>query len=232
MRKLHLLALAALIMLGLSGCEKAKVANDASADVFVKSIINPQGATVYTAVYSVFSYNQMTSVSVLSTAGSTAVQLKNYENGGNSFFNEPVDADYSATAPATGIYTFNVKFSDGEEKTFTNSLSSATLLPANITSVAKTALGDSVIISWNPIANTHAYQLKVTKGTTDVFYQRPFMYEKPALIANPRYAIPINVFSSAGTGSFNFELTGILFESTTSYDYYQAISSSTKTVDL
>lgn len=220
----------ALIMMGLSGCEKAKVANDAAADVFVKSIVNAQGAIVYTAIHSVFSYNKMTSVTAQTPAGQT-VQLTNFENGGNSFFNEPVDADYSSAPPTAGSYSYLVKFNDGEEKTFTNALSSATLLPANITSLAKNASGDSIYISWNAITNTHAYQLKVMKGTIQTYYRPAFNDISVPLLTNLRIGLPTSTFANTGSGTYTFEITGLLFE-TTAYDYIQAISSATKDITL
>ena len=231
MKKLQLISLAALILLGFSGCEKAKITNQATADVFVKAIKNAQGATVYTAVHSVFSYNVMKSVSATSPDGTTK-QLTNYENGGNSFFNEPVAADYSTTIPTIGTYTYLAKFNDGEEITYTNVLSAASILPANITSLAKTANGDSVYIKWDAIATAHAYQLKVLKGTTQVYYQPAFADASVPLKPNLKLGFRVsNLTSNAGTGTYDFELTGLLFESTT-YDYLQAISTSTQSIEL
>lgn len=230
MKKLHLLALVALIMLGLSGCEKVKVENVASADVFLKTIKNTQGVTVYTTVHSVFSYNKMSTVSVTSP-GSSTILLQNFENAGYSFFNEPAATDYSATQPTAGPYTYTVKFDDGEEKIYTNSLSSSAILPANITALAKTANGDSVYIKWDAITSTHAYQLKIMKGTTQVYFQPPFSDASSPLKSSLRLAFPINTVTSSGTGTYTFELTGLLFE-TTAYDYLQAISVSTSDIAL
>src|SRR5665648_311611 len=217
MKKVHLLTLIALIILGLSGCEKAKRQNVALADTFVKAIKNEQGVTVYAAVHSVFSYNVMKSVSVTSPGGTT-IQLPNFENGGNSFFNEPVLADYSTTGPAAGVYTFLVKFNDGEEITYTNTLATSTLQPANITSLSKSASGDSVYIYWDAIATTHAYQIKVMKGTTEVFFQPAFADASLPLKANLKYGFRLSNLTTSGSGTYDFELTGLLYESTT-YDY-------------
>ncbi len=231
MRILHLISLTALVILSFSGCEKAKVTNQATADVFVKSIKNAQGATVYAVIHSVFSYNVMKSVSVTSPDGTTK-QLTNYENGGNSFFNEPAVTDYSVTAPLAGTYTYLAKFNDGEEITYTNALSAATILPANITLLAKSATADSVYIKWDAIASAHAYQLKVMKGTTQVYYQPAFVDASVPLKPNLRLGFRVsNLTSNAGSGTFDFELTGLLFESTT-YDYLQAISSSIQRIVL
>ena len=217
-------------MVGLSGCEKAKVQNEASADVFVKAIKNAQGATIYTAVHAVFSYNVMSSVSVKYPNG-TIMQLTDFESAGNSFYNEPVDADYLSTPPTAGTYTYTVKFNDGEEKTYTNSLSSSALAPANITSLAKSVNGDSVYIKFDAIASTHAYQLKVMKGTTQVYYQPPFADGSVPLKQNLRLGIPLLTLTSSGSGTYSFLLTGLLFE-TSAYDYLQAISTSTMDIAL
>ncbi len=230
MKKLHYLTLIALIMMGLSGCEKGKVANVATADAFVQSIKNAQGAAVFTVVHSVFSYNTMTSVKVTAPDG-TSKQLTNYENGGNSFYNEPVDADYSATLPVAGTYTYLVKFNDGEEITYTNALSSTNLLPATITSLAKTADGDSVYISWNALTNTHAYQIKVTKGTTEVYSSAPFVDNSTPKKLNLKVGFSLLNLTSNITGTYTFSIAGLLYE-TTAYDYLQAISTTTQDVAL
>jgi hypothetical protein len=230
MKKVHVIALGALIVIGLSGCEKIKVQNEASADVFVKAIKNAQGTTVYTSIHSVFSYNKMTSVSVKSPGG-TAMQLINFDNSGNSFYNEPATSDYLPTPPMTGNYTYTVIFDDGEEKTYTNSLSSSVLATANITSLAKTANGDSVYIKWDAIPGTHAYQLKVMKGTTQIYYQPAFADGSVPLKPNLRLGFLTSNLNSSGSGTYTFDLSGLLFEST-AYDYLQSISSSSKDIEL
>ena len=230
MKKLQLVAFVALIMLGLSGCEKVKVENQASVDVFVKAIKNAQGVTVYTPVHSVFSYNKMSTVSVTSPSGSTT-QLINFENGGNSFFNEPAVSDYLTTTPTVGSYSYIVKFDDGEEKTYTNALASTVLLPATITSLAKSAGGDSVYIKWDAITSTHAYQLKIMKGTTQIFYQPAFVDGSVPLKTNLKLGFLLNTLTASGPGTYTFELSGLLFEST-AYEYIQAISTATKDIAL
>ena len=226
MRKLQLLTLVALTIFGLSGCEKAKVTNEASADVFVKAIKNAQGVAVYTVIHSVFSYNVMKSVSVKSPDGTT-LQLTNYENGGNSFYNAPAIAEYTTTPPVAGTYTYLVKFNDGEEITYTNSLSSSSILPANITSLTKKLAGDSVVITWDAIPTTHAYQFKILKGTTEIYTPDPFTSPNASL----RLAFPVSGFTSTGSGTYTFEVTGLLFE-TTAYTYIQAISTTSADIAL
>jgi len=233
MKKLQLMAILALIMLGFSGCKKEKVANEAAVDVFIKAIKNTQGATVYTVIHSVFSFNTMTSVSVTSPDG-TIKELTNPGSGGSSFYNIPLDADYFPSLPASSIgsYTYHVKFNDGEEITYTNSLSTATILPANITSLAKSANGDSVYIQWDAIPNVNSYQVEITKGTTQIYYSDKFYDGSTPLKPNLRLGFNLyNLNSAAGTGTFTFNINGMLYE-TTDYSYLQATSTSSSDIAL
>jgi len=213
MKKLHLLALVALIMLGLSGCEKATVQNEAFVDVFIKSIANAQGMPVYAAQHTVISYNGgIKSVSIVSPDGATMQLDGDPIDTGYSFYNEPAETDYLTTLPAAGIYTYTVTFDDNEVKTYTNSLSALSILPANILSLQKSADGDSVYISWASVINAHAYQLKVLKGATQVIATNPFT------VVTPKVGIPVTSLNSSGAGVYTFQLSGLYFESTTTYD--------------
>jgi len=218
--KLQLLSLATLILLGLSGCQKAKVTNQASADVFIKAIKNTQGTPVFTVINSVFSFNTITSVSVTSPDG-TKKELTNPGNSGNSFYNIPVDADYLQALPssAIGSYTYLVKFNDGEEITYTNSLSNLTIQPANITSLAKSANGDSVYVKWDAIPNVNFYQVEITKGATQIYYSDKFYDGSTPLKASLRLGFRLyNLTTTGGTGAFRFNINGLLYETAT-YDY-------------
>ena len=230
MKKLHVMTLAALIMLGLSGCEKAKVVNVASADVFIKAIKNDQGIPVYAAIHSVFSYNTMTSVSAKSPDG-TSIALINYMNTGNSFYNDPPVTAYSTTLPPVGAYTYAVKFNDGEEIPYSNTLSSSALLPANITSLVKSAKGDSVYISFDAIAGVDFYQIKVRKEDKQVFIAENLIDQSSPKKTNLRYPFLLSSLTSSISGTYTFEITGLLYEST-AYDYLQAISTATKDIAL
>jgi hypothetical protein len=229
MKKLHLLALVLLIMIGLSGCEKAAVNNEAAADVFIKAITNPQGVTVYAAIHSVFSYNKMKSVSVVAPDGTTT-QLINYQNAGNSFYNEPAITDYLPTIPPVGIYAYTVTFDDGTVLAYTNTLSDANILPSNIT-LTKTTAGDSVYISWSAIANVNTYQLKVQSATAQVFFVTGLVDNSNPKRTILKMGFLTNNLTSGTSGNYTFTLSGLLFESL-DFTYLQAMSSATKDITL
>ena len=232
MRKLQLAALGFFILLGFTGCKKNTTADIGLADVFVQTIKNPADTsqTLYAVVNSVISTNIMTSATVVAPNNST-MQLANYANSGNSFYNDPV---YSATSPSPGVYNYSVKFQDGQSMAYSNTLLTTTLPPPFIKSLSKTVLGDSIKIVWKAIPNAQAYTLKVTTGTGAssvlVFYAAPFYDSSTIPKAILTYGLPIGSVSY-GAGIYTFELDALLYEST-AYTYVQAIGISTKDITL
>ena len=233
MKRLPLLILGFCILLGLIGCKKNTTADVAAADVFIQSTRNVNDTTqiLYAVVNSIFSYNPMTSVSVVDP-NSTTTQLTNYANLGNSFYNEPV---YSANLPSIGVYNYSVKFADGQTKAYTNTLLATTLPTPIITALGKTARNDSVNITWKAVPNAQAYQMKVTKGTgsslTQVFYLAPFIDGSTPLRPVLPMGVPLSTDSAYGGGTYTFEVDALLYEST-DYTYIQAIGISTKDFTL
>ena len=233
MKKLSVLALGFCALVGLIGCNKSAVTDVATADVFVQSTKNPNDTTqtVYAAVSSIFSYNPMSGVTVVAPDNST-MQLTNYANLGNSFYNDPV---YSATLPVTGVYNYAVKFQDGQTIAYTNTLLSTTLAPPVITSLSKNMAADSINITWKAVPNAEAYQLKITKGTgaslVVVFYAAPFIDASTPLRSVLTFGVPLGTVSSYGGGTYTFEIDALLYE-TSAYTYIQAVGVSTKNITL
>ena len=192
MNKLIFITLVFSILLGLNGCKKSTVTDVATADVFVQSTINPNDTTqtVYAVVSSIFSYNPMSSVTVVAPDNST-MQLTNYANLGNSFYNDPV---YSANPFQQGVYNYTVKFQDGQTAAYTNTLLPTTIAPPTIKSVSKTLAGDSINLRWNAVPNAEAYQMKITKGSGSslivVYYTVPFVdSSNPPRSAGHRFVV-------------------------------------------
>lgn len=233
MKKLPLFMLVFCILPGLIGCKKATTVDVAAADVFIQSIKNPNDTTqfLYAAVNSIFSYNPMSSVSVVDP-GNNTMQLTNYANLGNSFYNDPV---YSANLPSFGVYNYTVKFTDGQTKTYTNTLLATTLPPPVITALGKTAKNDSINITWKAVPNAQAYQMKVTKGTgsslTQVYYLAPFIDGSTPLRSVLTMGVPLSTVSAYGGGTYTFEVDALLYEST-DYTYIQAVGISIKDYTL
>lgn len=229
MKKIHLLAIVLLIMVGLSGCEKSAVTDSASADVFIKALTNDKGVTVYSAVHSVFSYNVMKSVTVVAPDG-TQSQLLNYQNAGYSFYNEPISTDYLPTIPTAGVYTYTVTFNDGTVTTYSNSLASTAILPPILT-ITKTVAGDSVYVSWGAIANVDTYRLEVTTGTTQMFYADGMVDNNSPKKAILKLGFAKSSLTAGVSGIYTFTLTGFLYESA-DFTYLQATSADTEQITL
>ena len=241
MKKLHLITFISFILVSLSGCEKATIVDQATADAFIQSVKNPNDTAqvVFALVHSVFSYNLMTGVNVSApiTTGSTdtiTTNLINYANMGNSFYNNPV---YLTSLPTPGAYSYKVTFKDGQVISFTNTLTYNILIPPNITFLIKSAASDSIYISWKAVTNAQAYQIKVTKGTkigpsaTQVFYDAPFIDTSNPLRSNLTVGVPQSALISYGTGTYTFEVDALLYESAVGGSL-QAIGTSTQTITL
>jgi len=241
MKKLHIILLISFILYGLAGCEKATIVDQATADAFIQSIKNPTDTAqvVFAVVHSVFSYNRMTSVTVIApitaaSPDSITTNLINYANMGNSFYNNPV---YSVSLPTPGSYTYDVTFKDGQAISFNNTLTYNILIPPNITFLAKNATPDSIDISWNAVTNAQAYQVKVTKGTLtgpsaiQVFYVAPFIDLSSPLRTNLTIGVPLSTVLSYGAGTYTFEVDALLYESTVGGSL-QAIGTSTQAITL
>lgn len=242
MKKLHIIITISFVLYSLAGCEKATIVDQATADAFIQSIKNPNDTSkiVFAVVHSVFSYNLMTSVSVVAPAGTSSsdsitTTLVNYANMGNSFYNNPV---YSTSLPTPGAYTYKVTFKDGQVISFSNTLTYNILIPPNITSLVNNGSADSIEISWNAVTNAQAYQVKVTKGTktgasaTQVFYAAPFIDTSNPLRSNLTIGVPLSTLISYGTGIYTFEVDALLYESTVGGSNLQAIGTSTKAITL
>ena len=215
-----------MISISFTGCEKTKVVNIATVDTFIRSIKSPADTskTVYAVIQSAFSYNLIASVTAVAPAGET-LTLTNPSKSGNSFYYTPADSAYSVSLPTLGTYNYTVTFKNKEEITYTNVLSSSVLPPPTIISIAKSADLDSVYITWKALANVNAYQLKVSKGNTPVFYQPPFMDTSNPLKPILKMGFSMGTFSSTGTGVYTFNLDGMLFENSDN-TYIQAVGSS------
>jgi len=241
MKKIYIIIFTSFILFGLAGCEKATIIDQASADAFIQSIKNPADTSkiVFAVVHSVFSYNLMSSVSVMAPISATSpdsitTNLINYAKMGNSFYNNPV---YSASLPTPGTYSYTVTFKDGQVISFSNTLTYNILIPPNITFLAKNVTPDSIDISWDAVANAQAYQVKVTKGTmtgasaTQVFYVAPFIDLSIPLRTNLTIGVPLSTVLSYGTGPYTFEVDALLYESTVG-SYLQAIGTATRVITL
>jgi hypothetical protein len=216
-----------LILMTFCGCEQTTVTNVATADVFIKTIIN-EGDTLFGTAHSVVSFNRMSFVSVKSPAGDS-IPLPGNVDGGISIYKNPSlsSDDYSKVLPLTGTYTYNVKFKDKSQQVFNNTLGADFLLPAVIDSLFKSSDGQSLVLKWSPVQGAQFYQIRVTTGNTEVIPAK--LYSSTG--GDEEVQFPIASFSQYMPGIFTFELDALLYEST-NYLLLQAMSNSNGSISL
>jgi hypothetical protein len=153
----------------------------------------------------VTSYTAMDTVIVTEPAGAPA--LKSYDNTYLSFVNEPDLEDYETTPPMSGTYTYNVKFSNGEESVVSNSITSPFVAPAQ--NVAVTEVTESnvttVNLTWDAVDNVDYYSIKATQGTTTIYSLSGSLEAGE----NGEVKFPISGFSAYIPGTINFEIIAV-----------------------
>ena len=227
LRIIYLLLVVVLSISGFTSCEKETIANQATADVFIKSIVF-QGDTLYGLAYSAFSFNGIKQVSVKPPQGDSLI-LPDKVDGGISVFKDPsIEAeDFSSVLPTPGVYTFRVTFKDNVQTSYPNTLGANFLLPAVIDSLGKSQSGQSVVLKWIPVAEAQAYQVKVTKGDTEIIPSKLYAAQADLL----RIEFPIASFSPHLPATFTIVLDALMFESSGTRQL-QAMSVSLGSIDL
>jgi len=206
---IHQLIWSLLVLIAFTSCEQATVTNVATADVFIKTIID-QGDTLFGVAHSVVSYNRMSAASVKSPKGDS-IPLPGITDGGISIFKEPslTSGDYSKVPPLAGTYSYDVTFKDKSVQVLSNTLGADFLLPAVIDSLILSSDGQSIVLKWSPVNAAQYYQIRVTNGNTEVLPAR--LYPSSGTL---EVQFPIGSFSRYMPGTFTFELDALLFEST------------------
>lgn len=224
--RIDLFILLIFIFLGFMSCEKTTVTNQATADVFIKSILY-QGDTLHGAAHSVFSYNGIKEVSVKTPQGDTLLLPSESDQGISVYLDPSIDGgNYSVLPPSPGTYTYRVIFKDGTKTTLTNILGGNYLVPAKIDSIARSADGQFVILKWEPVKDAQGYQIRITKGNTEVVAAKSYFQ-----LDKLRIEYPISSFSPYLPGTFTVELDALLFESS-AHQSLQAMSVATGSADL
>jgi hypothetical protein len=215
-----------LFLLGFFSCEKAAVTNQATADVFIKSIAF-QGDTLYGVAHSVFSYNRINQVSVKIPSGDTLLLPSQIDNG-ISFYKDPSlnSGDFNVAPPSTGIYSYRITFKDKSQTTLSNTLGANYLLPARIDSLGRSADGRYLVLKWNPVNEAQGYQIRIVKGKDEVISAKTYFQ-----LNSLRVQFPISSFNSFLPGTFTVELDAFLFESA-AHQQLQAMSVAKDSIQL
>ena len=226
--RIKLSVLVILILSGLSSCRKQSAADNAMVDVYVKSILIGGHPLPYFALeHLVSGTDAMNSVAVHTPDGVTD-SLSSVDSS-NTYYELIPTYDvggYTPTLPTPGTYTYDIKFSDGIQKTFTNSLGPGYLVPATNFSLVESADASSVSVTWDQVSGAQAYQLLVTIGGITVF-SSSFIPQS----SNTSTVLATSNLSSYIPGTFTFELDAVMFESS-EHKLVQAVSATTATIDL
>jgi hypothetical protein len=187
-----------------AGCNDDPAPAEAYPDVYVRSMMS-EGSAVYAVAQMVTSYTAMDTVIVTGPVG--APSLKSYDNTHLSFVNEPASEDYEVTPPMSGTYTYNVKFSNGEELSVSNSITSPFVAPAQNMAVVEVTENNvtTVKLTWDAVANTDYYSIKATQGTTTIYSLSGSL----EIGKNGEVRFPISGFSAYIPGTINFEVVAI-----------------------
>lgn len=226
MERINLSVLAIFILSGLSSCRKQSATDGATVDVFVKSVL-VSGHPYFAVTHLVSGTDAMKTVTVRTPDGVTESLIS--IDPSNIYYDLLPTFDvggYTPNLPTPGTYTYNIKFNDGIEKTFTNTLGSGYLLPSANLSLVESADAGFVGVTWNQVTGAQAYQLLVSIGGITVFSSA---YVSQSL--NLSTVLPVSTLSAYLPGTFTFELDAISFESS-DFKLVQAVSESTATIDL
>lgn len=224
--KIPLPALIILFLLGLSSCQQTTVTNTATADVFIKTIIN-QGDTLFGTAHSLVSFNRIASAAVKTPKGDS-IPITGTTDGGISVYKDPSleRGDYKKVLPLAGIYTYDVTFKDKTTQVVTNTLGTDYVLPPVINSLVKSADGQSVVLDWSSVQGAQLYQIRITSGNNEVI---PATLYSPTGVLEVQF--PITSFSRYMPGTFTVELDALLFESA-DFRLLQAMGTSNGTITL
>jgi hypothetical protein len=226
MKNISLSFLALILLLIGFSCKKSNTPNDATADVFARSLLY-NGIIGYSTVHSVTSYSGMTAVSVETPDGVTFSLLKQ-DGTGTAFLKDTSMAGLypSQQPPVTGDYTYHVTFANGEQKVYTNNLANDFLLPPVIDSLYVKPNGTTVRLKWEPVAGAQAYQIRISSGQNIILPWLQF-----ADVSGMYTERLISYFVNYLPGTLTFELRAVKYE-TSDEKYVQAIGSAAASIDL
>jgi hypothetical protein len=199
-------ALVIMILLVSLSCKKEKRNDTAAVDVYAKSVLS-DGNPVYGLVHTVLGHAVIAEVTV-TTPGGTTQQLTG-DSQKLIFYNLPLTPDsYSATPPQPGTYIYDITFDDGVKQVVTNELGADFLTPPIITSIAKSADGLSVNLTWEELPGVEYFELTIYRQKTVLFTS------KFAPVSGNTINIPKAVITDFLPGwSYKYQLDAFIYES-------------------
>ena len=189
-----LMLLLAFVSVMFTSCKEDTPASDATTGVIVRSVMQ-NGVPVYATVHQVLGNVPMDTVIVTDPAGSV---YGLHKNNGNpyEFILEPTLEQYSATPPMEGQFTYKVKFDNGDEKSYGNSIIAPYIAPSQNIAVTRATVNNqqAVILTWDAVPNAEVYSFTVTSGGTNIYYSDQLFSLAPG--ENGKINFPLSGFSS------------------------------------
>ena len=165
--------------------------DDAYGDVILKKVNTPNGIR-YKEVFFAGGIDINATGCTVTTPDGTSYDLAEFWAGPGKV--NSMAGVMTAVIPAAGDYTFTLSFSDGYEKTITDTLEDTEIdLPMPFT-VEYTSGGDTITLSWEAVDNADLYCVKVTE--LDMAGTKPLF--KLAQLPTTETSVTINI--DGGTG--------------------------------
>ncbi len=138
---------------------------DAFADVFVKRVKSPQGDK-YGLIF--YAGGQGLTKTTANTPDGKQYELAEFWKGAGNMRRHPANNEMTSQMPDTGVYSFAMEFSDGDQITLKDTLFSDEIPAIGAITVNHAAGSDSVKVQWSSVPGVDVYYVKLTdKGKNE-----------------------------------------------------------------
>jgi hypothetical protein len=222
---IYFLLFIAFISVMFTSCKKDEPTPEVTTGVIVRSIMR-NGVPVYATIHQVIGSFPMDTVVVTGPSGSVFGLSK---NSGNlyDFILDPALEQYSTTPPMPGPFSYKVKFQNGVEKSFANSITDPFLAPSQNIAATKATVNNqqAVVLTWDVVLHAEAYSFTVTAGST-MIYNSDQLFTLPSG-ENGKINFPLSGFSGYSGQTIEFKV--IAYDLINNSDIINSTSWSTTT---
>jgi len=229
MKRISTFLISAVSFFGFYSCVDLDVDLENFADAYIASkIIN--GDTVFALeAYAQSNYN-MKSVSLKSPDNSEPeIDLVQIDYGGGIFEKKTDDANFIATKPKAGNYTFNINYLEQTPMVEIDKLSDSIIYPTTISEIILDSLENVVTVKWTKVKNADAYILKVIENENYVFISSKIAPEAISATFSINSYGWLNQYQPVRGKEYQFMISAVLYEeSNIKYNEIQGVSHSEK----